>query len=159
MYSDERGSRSWGVGEVCVCVGGLSHPLTELSHTGAVEGGASRRLDQSTEGSCPPPKQVSPHPSSRSSYLKCVMWFSSSTIRRLLMAWNFSFSSTVTVPVPSGLNTRTQGHAHHMTSYRDTATPSSGVLLGGSWIGPGQEQEAVLKLLIGSVATVRIKTA
>lgn len=39
----------------------------------------------------------------RCSYLKCVIWFSSRAIRRLLMASKFSFSSTLTVPIPSGL--------------------------------------------------------
>lgn len=36
-------------------------------------------------------------------YLKCVMWFSSRAMRRLLMASKCSFSSMVTVPIPSGL--------------------------------------------------------
>lgn len=38
------------------------------------------------------------------SYLKCVIWFSSRSMRRVLTASNRSFSSTVTVPIPSGLS-------------------------------------------------------
>lgn len=36
-------------------------------------------------------------------YLKCVIWFSRSTRSRSLISSNRSFSSTVTVPIPSGL--------------------------------------------------------
>lgn len=43
----------------------------------------------------------------KAAYLKYVMWFSSSAISRLLTAWNLSFSFTVTVPIPSGLDIQT----------------------------------------------------
>ena len=59
----------------------------------------------------------------RPSHLKWLMWFSSSPIRRLLTAWNFCSSSTVTVPVPSGLDTGTEDRSHERAWLVDASSP------------------------------------
>ena len=84
-------------------------------------------------------------------YLKLVIWNSKWTRRRSLMSWNFSFSSCVTVPTPSGL----RAHMEREIEFQS----HSQIMAQIEWIRGKWERETSEWLSFGGLFSSKDKTA